>query len=207
MQQPAIGHDGAKRASHVARNTQRERLLHRRYPFSAIQHFERKIRVTRRLESVRETVRPVSAYHARIVSGLTIFATSASALRPRRLPISARVILCGEVRRKRPCNCSIRIRFSAARYSLHSSNASSTAPVMQANTFRQSIRSLRLLHNGEDFTARNRPRRCRSCFYSPKNAGNVCRQAKRRTIAPLKTVTISRGSRSRRRVFRRSLCY
>ena len=177
MQQPAIGHDGAKRTSHVARNTQRERLLHRRCPFSAIPYCGQKIRVSRRLETVRETVRPVSAYHARIVSGLTMFATSASALRPRRLPISARVILCGAVRRKRPCNCSIRIRFSAARYSLHSSNASSTAPVMQANTFHQSIRSLRLLHNGQDFTARDCPCRCRSCFYLPKKTGNVCRQA------------------------------
>ena len=45
-------------------------------------------------------------YAARIVSGLTIFATSASACRPSRKPIGASVFCCGSVKRKRPCSCS-----------------------------------------------------------------------------------------------------
>lgn len=61
----------------------------------------------------------------------------------------------GPPRRRRPFSCSIRIRFSAARYSFRRDNSSSTVPVMYANTFRQSINATSSLpETTEDFTAR-----------------------------------------------------
>jgi hypothetical protein len=54
-------------------------------------------------------------YQARIVSGLATHATSRSALRPRRFPISARVIRSGSERRSRAGNLVLKIRFSAAK--------------------------------------------------------------------------------------------
>src|SRR5215469_3450396 len=62
-------------------------------------------------------------YRPRLVSGLTTKATSARALRPSRLPISAKVDLCGSHNRNRGGRWERKIRFSATKYSFWSSNS------------------------------------------------------------------------------------
>jgi hypothetical protein len=68
-------------------------------------------------------------YQARIVSGFATQATSWSALRPRRLPISGRVTRSGLESRTRAGNFALKIRFSAARYSFRASSSWFTEPV------------------------------------------------------------------------------
>ena len=63
------------------------------------------------------------------MSGLATQATSRSALRPRRFPISARVIRSVSERRNRAGNLALKIRFSEARYSFRNNNSWLTEPV------------------------------------------------------------------------------
>jgi hypothetical protein len=74
-----------------------------------------------------------------MVSGRAIVATSSRALRPSRWPISASVARSASDSFTRPSNRIFRIRFSAARYSLRSSNSWSTVPVMWARIRHQFI--------------------------------------------------------------------
>jgi hypothetical protein len=69
-----------------------------------------------------------------MVSGLATQATSGSALRPRRFPISARVARSGSLKRNLDGNCALRIRFSAARYSFCSRSSWFTDPVTYASS-------------------------------------------------------------------------
>ena len=62
-------------------------------------------------------------YQARMVSGLATEATWARALRPSRLPISAKVDFSGSDKRNRAGRCARRIRFSAAKYSFWRSSS------------------------------------------------------------------------------------
>jgi len=78
-------------------------------------------------------------YQARIVSGRATVATSASALRPNRWPISASVARSASESFSRPFNCAFRMRFSAARYSARASSSWSTDPVTKARMRAQSI--------------------------------------------------------------------
>ena len=77
--------------------------------------------------------------HARIVSGRTMVATSASALRPSCLPMCARVRRSPSVSFNRPGICARRMRFSATRYSLRRRSSASTEPVTYASMVFQSI--------------------------------------------------------------------
>ena len=69
-----------------------------------------------------------------MVSGLATQATSRSALRPSRFPISASVIRSGSERRNRAGNLVLRIRFSAARYSFRNKSSWFTEPVTYARS-------------------------------------------------------------------------
>src|ERR1035437_987794 len=69
-------------------------------------------------------------YHAKMVSGRAAVATSPSALRPSRRPISPSFARSASENFSRPFNWPLRIRFSAARYSFRSSSSWSTVPVM-----------------------------------------------------------------------------
>src|ERR1700687_1412642 len=69
-----------------------------------------------------------------MVSGLATQATSRSALRPRRLPISARVVRSGSLNRNLDGSFALRIRFSAARYSFCSRSSWFTEPVTYASS-------------------------------------------------------------------------
>ena len=62
-------------------------------------------------------------YQARIVSGLAMLAISLSALRPRRLPISARVARSSSFSRSFSGSLVLNIQFSAVGYSICSSNS------------------------------------------------------------------------------------
>jgi len=73
--------------------------------------------------SRRTSGRPTLRYQARMVSGLATQATSRSALRPSRFPISARLIRSGLERRNRAGSLARRTRFSAARYSFRDQKA------------------------------------------------------------------------------------
>jgi hypothetical protein len=73
-------------------------------------------------------------YQARMVSGLATQAISRSALRPRRLPISARVVRSGLLNRNLDGSFALRIRFSAARYSFCSRSCWFTEPVTYASS-------------------------------------------------------------------------
>src|SRR5215510_4533560 len=77
---------------------------------------------------------------ARIVSGVTIVATAASAFFLNRFPISARVLRSPSLSRSRPWICFRKIRFSATKYSLRRKSSSSTEPVIYASKIFQSIR-------------------------------------------------------------------
>jgi hypothetical protein len=74
-------------------------------------------------------------YQARMVSGLATQATSRSALRPTRFPISARVARSGSLNRNLDGSFARRIRFSAARYSFCSRSFWFTDPVTYASSF------------------------------------------------------------------------
>src|SRR5450755_2251482 len=69
-----------------------------------------------------------------MVSGLATQATSRSALRPRRFPISARVARSGLLNRNLDGSFALRIRFSAARYSFCSRSSWLTEPVTYASS-------------------------------------------------------------------------
>src|SRR5664280_1651835 len=69
-------------------------------------------------------------YHAKMVSGRAAVATSPSALRPSRRPISPSFARSASESFSRPFNWPLRIGFSAARYSFRSSSSWSTVPVM-----------------------------------------------------------------------------
>src|SRR5262245_19870754 len=76
---------------------------------------------------------------ARIVSGVTMVATSASTFFPNRFPISARVLRSPSLSRSRPWICLRKIRFSATKYSLRRKSSSSTEPVIYASRVFQFI--------------------------------------------------------------------
>src|ERR1700688_810245 len=73
-------------------------------------------------------------YQDRMVSGLATRATSWSALRPSRFPISARVARSGLLNRNLDGSLALRIRFSAARYSFCSRSSWFTEPVTYASS-------------------------------------------------------------------------
>ena len=68
-------------------------------------------------------------YQARMVSGLARRATGCSPLRPKRLPISARVARSPSESRQPGCRRVFKMRFSAARYSFCSRSSWLTNPV------------------------------------------------------------------------------
>ena len=69
-----------------------------------------------------------------MVSDLATQATSRSALRPTRFPISARVARSGLLNRNLDGSFALRIRFSAARYSFCSRSSWFTEPVTYASS-------------------------------------------------------------------------
>jgi hypothetical protein len=74
--------------------------------------------------------RPInSRCHRRIVSGVTIVATSARSRRPRRRPMTARRRRSSSFNRSRcPCSCALRTRFSSRRNSMTSRCSRSSQP-------------------------------------------------------------------------------
>ena len=72
---------------------------------------------------------PVGRYQARMVSGLARRATGCRPLRPKRLPISARVARSRSESRQPGCRRAFKMRFSAARYSCCSRSSWLTKPV------------------------------------------------------------------------------
>src|SRR5262249_39657928 len=75
----------------------------------------------------------------RIVSGLTIVATSARACLLSLLPIAASAFRSPSFSRTRPGSCCRKRRFSVTRYALRSSSSWSTEPVMYASNVFQSM--------------------------------------------------------------------
>src|SRR6202171_4906064 len=69
-------------------------------------------------------------YHAKMVSGRAVVATSPRDLRPNRWPISPSFARSASESLRHPFNWAFRIPFSAARYSFRSSSSWSTVPVM-----------------------------------------------------------------------------
>src|SRR5262249_10438903 len=87
-------------------------------------------------------------YHPRMVSGRAAVATSPSALRPSRRPISPSFARSASESFGRPFNWSLRIRFSAARYSCRSSSSWSTVPIdLRASPMRRRTVRIGLLFN------------------------------------------------------------
>src|SRR5579864_7382682 len=86
-------------------------------------------------------------YQARMVAGLATRATSAKALRPSRLPISASVDLSGLDKRSRGGRCARRIRFSAVKYSFWRSNSWLTRPVTYASSRSHLLSLMPSVHN------------------------------------------------------------
>ncbi len=68
-----------------------------------------------------------------MVLGLATLATTPSAVRPRRFPISARVVRSGSLNRNLEGSFALKIRFSAARYSFCSRSSWFTEPVTYAS--------------------------------------------------------------------------
>src|SRR6516165_9629248 len=75
-------------------------------------------------------------YQARMVSGLARRATCSSPLRPKRLPISARVARSPSESRQPGCRRAFQMRFSAARYSFCSRSSWLTNPVTRPKAAR-----------------------------------------------------------------------
>ena len=69
-----------------------------------------------------------------MVSGLAMRATCCRPLRPKRLPISARVARSPSESRQPGCRRAFKMRFSAARYSFCSRSSWLTSPVTQAKS-------------------------------------------------------------------------
>src|SRR5215472_19162299 len=86
-------------------------------------------------------------YQARIVSGLATQATFPRALRPTRLPISARVRRSGSDRRSRAGRWARRTRFSAVRYSFWRSNSWFTCPVTYTSRRAHGLPFMRTVHH------------------------------------------------------------
>src|SRR5450830_1525068 len=91
-------------------------------------------------------------YHAKMVSGRAAVATSPSALRPSRRPISPSFARSASESFSRPFNWAFRIRFSAARYSFRSSSSWSTVTARLSCSFnflatRAQVRAIHRIHH------------------------------------------------------------